>query len=89
MREWKDIYTCRHLFIHNRDVWFSTHAIKQAVAKKIDYPDRVFSAVCSGKMRRFGKNHVKFIKKSEKGSIICVGIDTGQAIVIKTIEKGN
>lgn len=85
----KDIYTSRYLYIHNKQVWISSHAIKQARVRRIDFPDHVHDVLRTGKMFRFGKHGVKFVKKSSTGSVICVGIDTGDTIVIKTIERGN
>ncbi len=85
----KGIYTSRHLYLHNRYVWFSTHAIKQARVRKIAFPDHVYAVLKTGKIIRFGKNNIKFVKRSSHGSIICVGFDTGSMIIIKTIERGN
>ncbi len=85
----KGIYTCRYLLIHNREVWISSHAMKQARVREIDFPDHVHHVLKTGKMVRFGKSGVKFVKKTSEGSIVCVGIDNGQQIVIKTIERGN
>lgn len=55
----------------------------------IAFPEHVHAVLRTGKMIRFGKNGIKFVKKSSHGSIICIGVDTGNVIVIKTIERGN
>lgn len=66
------------------------HAIKRARQREIAYPDYVFSVIKTGKVIRFGKHSIKFISKSKKrGSVICVGEDVGDVIIIKTIERGN
>jgi len=70
-------------------VWISAHALKQARARNIAYPDQVYAVLKMGKIEHFGKNFVRIIKKSKNGSIICIGEDVGQSIIIKTIERGN
>lgn len=78
------------LYIEGKQVVISVHAIKRAREREIAYPDQVYNTLKTGKIQRFGKNHLKIISKSKKeGSIICVGEDLGQAIIIKTIERGN
>lgn len=78
-----DIYFERKLII------IKVHAIKRARQREIAYPDQVYNVLKTGKVKRFGKNMIKFVKKGKKGSIICVGEDLGYAIIIKTIERGN
>ena len=41
-----------------------------------------------GKIKRFGKNNVKFIKKYKKFTVICVDEIVGDKIKIVTIERG-
>ncbi|MBI4140207.1 hypothetical protein HY485_00050 [Candidatus Woesearchaeota archaeon] len=77
------------ILIDNKPVWVSSHAIKQAEERSIAFPDRVYGVLKTGKMSRFGKSHIKIVKKSNKGSIVCIGVDNGEAIIIKTIERGN
>lgn len=78
------------LFIEGKQVVISVHAIKRAREREIAFPDQVYSALRNGKMKRFGKNGIKFINKSKnEGSIICIGEDLGSTIIIKTIERGN
>ena len=52
-------------------------------------PSQIKYTIKTGKVVRIGKNGIKFISRSKKGSIICVGEDLGQTIIIKTIERGN
>lgn len=77
------------IYFAGKQIVIKTHAIKRAREKKIAFPDHVYQVLKTGKVRRFGKNGIKFIKKSEKGSIICVGEDLGNIIIIKTIVRGN
>ena len=77
------------LYFQNKQILIKTHAIKRAIEKGIAYPDQVYQILKQGKVKKFGKNRLKFIKKSEKGSIVCIGEDLGYIIIIKTIERGN
>ena len=81
--------TLRNIYFQGKPIFIKTHAIKRAKERNIAYPDHVYRVLKNGKVKRFGKHGIKFIKKSEKGSIICVGEDIGHAIIIKTIERGN
>lgn len=81
--------TMDDIYIDGKLVWVSVHAIKQARSRQIAFPDQVYEVLKTGKIKRFGKNHLKIMKKSNKGSIICIGIDVGDQIIIKTIERGN
>ena len=77
------------IYFQGKLILIKTHAIKRALEKGIAYPDQVYLVLKQGKVKRFGKNMLKFIKRSEKGSIICIGEDLGFTIIIKTIERGN
>lgn len=77
------------LIAQNREIWISAHAVKRAREREIAFPDQVYNALRTGRIERFGKNGIKFIKKTREGSIVCVGEDTGYTIIIKTIERGN
>jgi len=50
---------------------------------------QVYNVLKTGRIEKFGKNGLKFIKKSKTGSIICIGEDKGRCIIIKTVERGN
>ena len=76
-------------YFEGKEIVISVHAIKRAREREIAFPDQVYSVLNTGKVHRFGKHGIKFISRSNKGSIICVGEDIGHAIIIKTIERGN
>jgi hypothetical protein len=77
------------LYVQNKKVWISVHAITQARKRRIAFPDQVYDAIKSGKVARFGKHGIKFIKRGRKSSIVCIGEDLGPTIVIKTVARGN
>ena len=77
------------VYFEGKQIFIKTHAIKRARERQIIYPDDVYRILKTGKVKRFGKNGIKFISKSKKGSLICVGEDLGYAIIIKTVERGN
>ena len=77
------------LYFEGKQIIIMVHAIKRARQRNIAFPDQVYSVLKTGKVQRVGKHGIKFISKSKKGSIICVGEDIGHAIIIKTIERGN
>jgi hypothetical protein len=79
----------KEIYFNNKPIIIKVHAIKRAREKGIAYPDHIYQILKTGKVERYGKNLINFVKKSEKGSIICVGEDIGYAIIIKTIERGN
>ena len=79
----------KDVYFEGKPVIIKVHAIKRAREREIAYPDHVYGVLKTGKVKRFGKHGIKFISKSKKGSIICVGEDIGYAIIIKTIERGN
>ena len=76
------------IYFQEKKVWLSTHAIKRARVREI-YPDMIYATIKGGKIKRFGKNMLKFMKRYKRGTVICVGEVVGQSIVIKTIEWGN
>ncbi len=72
-----------------KPIIISVHAIKRARERNVAYPDQVYRVLKTGKIERFGKNGLKFISKTKTGSIICIGEDIGQCIIIKTVERDN
>ena len=78
-----------HLYFGGQLIIIKVHAIKRARERGIAFPDHVYSTLKTGKVKRYGKRSIKFVGKTKKGSIICVGEEIGQAIIIKTIERGN
>ena len=77
------------IYFEGKQILIKVHAIKRAREREIAFPDQVYNVIQTGKRKRFGKNYIKFVKRSKDGSIICVGEDLGYCIVIKTIERGN
>jgi len=77
------------IYYFGKQVIIKNHAIRRAKERKISYPDRVRQVIYTGKIERFGKNGIKWIKRTKRGSIICIGEDIGEYIIIKTIERGN
>ena len=77
------------LYVNGKQVIITVHAIKRAREREIAFPDQVYDVLKTGKIQRFGKNLLKFVKRTKDGSTICVGEDIGQTIIIKTIERGN
>ena len=79
----------KEIYFQGKQIFIKIHAIKRAREREIVYPDHVYAVLKTGKVERFGKHSIKFVSKSKKGSIICVGEDLGHIIIIKTIERGN
>lgn len=77
------------LWFQQKPVWVKTPAIKRARERDIVFPDMVYATILGGKVKRFGKNYIKFMKRYKRGMLICVGEDVGQNIIIKTVEWGN
>lgn len=50
-------------------------------------PDMIEATIKSGKIKRFGKNNVKFIKKYKRFDVICIDEMTGNRIKIVTVER--
>ncbi len=65
------------------------HAIQQALEREISYPEQVYRTIMTGTMERFGKHYIRFIKRSPKGSTICIAEEQGELIIIRTVERGN
>lgn len=77
------------LYFDNKPIFITVHAIKRAREREITYPDHVYNVLKTGKVKRFGKRGIKFIGRSKRSPVVCVGEDTGYCIIIKTIERGN
>ena len=77
------------IYLQGKQIVIKVHAIKRAREMKIAFPDQVYDMLQTGKVKRFGKHGIKFVKRSKEGSIICVGEELGYCIIIKTIERGN
>ena len=77
------------IYFQSKQIIIKVHAFKRAREREIAFPDQVYDVLQTGKVKRFGKHGIKFVKRSKEGSIICVGEDIGYCIIIKTIERGN
>jgi len=77
------------LYFDGKPILIRTHAIRRARERGIAFPDQVHALLRTGKVKRFSKNGLKFIRSTSKESIICIGEDIGSMIIIKTIERGN
>jgi len=77
------------LYFEGKEIIITLHAVKRARERNIAFPDHVYTVLKTGKVHRFEKNGIKFISRTKKSSIICVGEDLGRVIIIKTIERGN
>lgn len=77
------------MYFEGKPIIIKVHAVKRAREREIAFPDQVYDVLQTGKVKRYGKHGIKFVKRSEEGSIICVGEDLGYCIIIKTIERGN
>ena len=83
------IYRMSDIYFQGKQIIIRVHAVKRAREREIAFPDQVYEVLQTGKVKRFGKHGIKFVKRSKEGSIICVGEDLGYCIIIKTIERGN
>ena len=79
----------KNIYFQGKPIIIKVHSVKRAREREIAFPDQVYEVLQTGKVKRFGKHGIKFVKKSKEGSIICVGEDLGYCIIIKTIERGN
>ena len=68
------------------EIVIKRHAFLRALQRRI-HPDLVEDVLESGKMVRFGRNRVKFVKRFRKFTVVCVDEIVGQSIRIVTIER--
>jgi len=68
------------------DIEIKRHALIRAIKRGIT-PDMIEATIKGGKIKRFGKNNVKFIKRYKQFTVICVDEIIGHKIKIITIEK--
>jgi len=64
----------------------SRHAFVRAMQRHI-HPDLIEDTLQSGKMKKHGKDRVKFEKRFKQFTVICVDEIIGNTIKIVTIEK--
>ena len=71
------------------DFEIKRHAFIRAMQRNIT-PDMIEATLKGGKIKRFGKNNVKFYKEYKDFTVICVDEIIGNKIKIVTIEiKGD
>ncbi len=71
-----------------KEVSISVHAAERARLRNIVYPFQIYEVINTGKLTHFGKHLLKFVKRTKRGSIICICEDVGDEIIVKTIERG-
>ena len=67
------------------DFEIKRHAFIRAMQRGVT-PDMIEATLKGGKIERFGKNNIKFIKDYKNFTVICVGQMLGTTIKIFTIE---
>ena len=75
------------IYFDGKPIIITVHAIRRE--REIACPDQVYNAIMTRQTKRFGKKGIKFASKGKKDSIICIGEDLGNYIIIKTVERGN
>jgi len=68
------------------DFEIKRHAFVRAMERKVT-PDMIEATLKGGRIKRFGKNNVKFSKDYKDFTVICVDEIIGTKIKIVTIEK--
>ena len=61
------------------------HAFMRALQRGVS-PDIIEATIKGGKIERFGKHNVRFVKEYKKFTVVCVGQAIGTKIKIFTIE---
>ena len=71
------------------DFEIKRHAFIRAIQRNVT-PDMIEATLKGGKIEKFGKNNVRFIKDYKRFSVICVGEMISTKVKIFTIEtKGD
>ena len=50
------------IYFQGKQIIIKVHAVKRAREREIAYPDQVYEVLQTGKVKRFGKQGIKFIK---------------------------
>ena len=72
--------------INKYKIEITRHAFIRAMQREIS-PDIIESTIKNGKIKRSGKNNLKFYKKYKNFTVICVDHISKNKIKIVTIEK--
>ncbi|MBW2976000.1 hypothetical protein KY347_00985 [Candidatus Woesearchaeota archaeon] len=67
------------------DFEIKRHAFIRAMERKVT-PDMIEATLKGGKIERFGRHNIRFIKDYKNFTVICVGQMLGTTIKIFTIE---
>lgn len=73
--------------IRKYEIEIRRHALIRAMQRGIT-PDMIEATIKGGKIKRFGKNNVKFVKKYKNFEVVCVDEISGRRIKIVTVERG-
>ncbi len=71
--------------INSENIEITRHAFIRALQRDIT-PDMVEATLRGGKIKKFGKNNIKFYKRYKRFTVVCVGEIKGETIKILTIE---
>lgn len=72
--------------INKYEIQITRHAFIRSMQRGIS-PDIVETTLRSGKLKRFGKNNLRFHKEYKKFKVVCIGQIKGDVIKILTIIK--
>ena len=67
------------------DLEIKRHAFIRAMERNVT-PDMIEATLNGGRVERFGKNNVRFIKDYKRCTVICVGEIIGNQIKVFTVE---
>lgn len=74
-----------NISLRHYEVEIRRHALVRAMQRGIG-PEMVEATILGGKIKRFGKSNIKFIKRYKRFSVICIAEVTGLRIKVLTIE---
>jgi hypothetical protein len=72
--------------IRGYDIVIKRHALMRAMERGIT-PDMIDAAIRSGRVERFGKSNVRFVKEYKDFDVVCVDEMIGRRIKIVTITR--
>jgi hypothetical protein len=72
--------------IRGYDIVVKRHAFVRAMERGIT-PDMIDAAIRSGRVERFGKRNVRFVKEYRDFEVVCVDEMIGRRIKIVTVER--
>lgn len=71
-----------------KQISISIHAAERGRLRDVLYPFQIYEVINTGKLTRFGKHLMKFVKRTKHGCVICICEDVGDEIIVKTVERG-